>query len=163
MVVLASCLFLSRLCEPGNVRNELGDEVDLCICDGRCRNLGDLMNAKGMAARGEIEDMGLHGLGRVLRYIATHRLVVSGMVCDAISFAGLLALLATTNLAFAVPVTALSNISDGTGAMVLEGACQLAPLGGGYPCRNWNCLDIHSLVTNLPIVLETKVMPFPPC
>lgn len=72
---------------------------------------GDLMNAKGMAERREIEDLGLRGLGRVLRYIATHRLVMSGMACDAISFAGLLALLATTDLAFAVPVTALSNIS----------------------------------------------------
>jgi drug/metabolite transporter (DMT)-like permease len=42
--------------------------------------------------------------------MATHRLVLAGIGADAISFIGMLALLATTDLAFAVPVTALSNI-----------------------------------------------------
>ncbi len=71
---------------------------------------GDLLNAKGMAVHGEIEDLGPRGLGRTLRYIVTHRQVVTGMGFDAISFLGMLALLATTDLAFAVPVTAISNI-----------------------------------------------------
>ena len=71
---------------------------------------GDLLNAKGMALHGEIGDMGPRGLVKIVRYIATHRLVLSGMFADAVSFLGLLALLATTDLAFAVPVTALSNI-----------------------------------------------------
>ena len=72
--------------------------------------IGDLLNAKGMAERGEIEDLGPRSLGRVIRYIATHRLVLAGIGCDAVSFGGLLALLSTTDLAFAVPVTALSNV-----------------------------------------------------
>lgn len=71
---------------------------------------GDLLNAKGMAMHGEIEDLGPGGLMRVVRYIATHRLVLLGILADAFSFVGLLALLATTDLAFAVPVTAISNI-----------------------------------------------------
>lgn len=71
---------------------------------------GDLLDARGMAVHGEIEDLGPRGLGRTLRYIATHRLVLSGMGANAIAFVGMLALLATTDLAFAVPVTALSNI-----------------------------------------------------
>ncbi len=71
---------------------------------------GDLLNAKGMAVHGEIKDLGPRSLARTIRYIATHRLVLSGMVADAVSFVGLLALLATTDLAFAVPVTAISNI-----------------------------------------------------
>jgi drug/metabolite transporter (DMT)-like permease len=71
---------------------------------------GDLLNAKGMAIHGDIEDLGPRGLARILRYIATQRLVLSGIAADAISFIGLLALLTTTDLAFAVPVTAMSNI-----------------------------------------------------
>jgi len=71
---------------------------------------GDLLNAKGMASRGEIQDLGPRGLVRVVHYIATNRLVVSGIACDAVSFAALLALLSITKLSFAVPVTALSTI-----------------------------------------------------
>lgn len=71
---------------------------------------GDLLNAKGMASHGEIEDLGPHGLMRVIRYISTHTLVLFGILANAFSFIGLLALLATTDLAFAVPVTAISNI-----------------------------------------------------
>ena len=72
--------------------------------------LGDLMTAKGMAMHGEIEDMGPQGLARIVRYMATHKLVLGGMGAEAVSFIGMMALLATTELAFAVPVTALSNI-----------------------------------------------------
>jgi drug/metabolite transporter (DMT)-like permease len=72
--------------------------------------LGDLLNAKGMAVHGEIKDLGPRSLVRTIRYIATHRLVLSGIGADAVSFVGLLVLLATTDLAFAVPVTAISNI-----------------------------------------------------
>jgi len=72
--------------------------------------LGDLMTAKGMAMHGEIEDLGPRGLARTLRYMATHKLILGGMAAEAISFIGMMALLATTDIAFAVPVTAISNI-----------------------------------------------------
>ena len=71
---------------------------------------GDLMTAKGMAMHGEIEDMGPQGLARIVRYMATHKLVLGGMGAEAISFLGMMALLATTDIAFAVPVTAMSNV-----------------------------------------------------
>lgn len=72
--------------------------------------VGDLLNAKGMVVHGEIQDFGPRGLAKIVRHIFTERLVILGMTADAISFIGLLALLATTDLAFAVPVTALSTI-----------------------------------------------------
>ncbi len=42
--------------------------------------VGDLMSAKGMAAHGDIQDFGVLGLSRILRYIATQRLVVLGIL-----------------------------------------------------------------------------------
>ncbi|MGC1869579.1 MAG: DMT family transporter [Acidobacteriaceae bacterium] len=71
---------------------------------------GDLLSAAGMTQHGEIEDFGPRGIVRVLRYIATHKLVVGGIVCNAISFGSFLALLSTAELSFAVPATALSYI-----------------------------------------------------
>ena len=71
---------------------------------------GDLLNARGMARGGEIQNVGPRGLASVVRYIATNPLVLSGIACDAVSFGALLALLSTTTLSFAVPVTALSTI-----------------------------------------------------
>lgn len=71
---------------------------------------GDLLNAKGMTMYGDIEDFGPRSLARIVSYIATHPLVLGGILGDAVSYIGLLALLATTDLAFAVPVTALSTV-----------------------------------------------------
>ena len=71
---------------------------------------GDLLSAKGMALHGEIQDFGPKGMAAVIRYIVTHKLVVSGIVCNAISFLSFVALLSTAELSFAVPATALSYI-----------------------------------------------------
>jgi len=71
---------------------------------------GDLLSAKGMTLHGEIDDFGPRGIARILRYIATHKLVVGGIVCNAVSFGSFLALLSTAELSFAVPATALSYI-----------------------------------------------------
>lgn len=71
---------------------------------------GDVLSAKGMTLHGEIEDFGPHGIVRVVRYILTHKLVVTGIVCNAISFFAFVALLRTAELSFAVPATALSYI-----------------------------------------------------
>lgn len=71
---------------------------------------GDLASAKGMTYHGEINDLGFRGLGRVLRYIITHPLVMSGILSNAISFIGFLALLSVSSLSFAVPATAASTI-----------------------------------------------------
>jgi bacterial/archaeal transporter family protein len=72
--------------------------------------VGDLLSAKGMAVHGEIQDFGPRGIAQVLRYIATHRLVVAGVAINAVSFFSFLALLSVADLTFAVPATALSYI-----------------------------------------------------
>jgi bacterial/archaeal transporter family protein len=72
--------------------------------------IGDLLSAKGMAVHGEIQDFGPRGIAQILRYIATHRLVIAGIGINAISFFSFLALLSVADLTFAVPATALSYI-----------------------------------------------------
>jgi drug/metabolite transporter (DMT)-like permease len=72
--------------------------------------LGDLVSAKGMAAHGEIEHFRPERLARLLRYIATHRLILAGIVANTISFFSFMALLSVAELSFAVPATALSYI-----------------------------------------------------
>jgi uncharacterized membrane protein len=71
---------------------------------------GDLLSARGMAEHGEIESFKLHGLARILRYIATHKVVLAGIGSNAVAFVSLLALLSVAPLSFAVPATALSYI-----------------------------------------------------
>lgn len=72
--------------------------------------VGDLISAKGMVQHGEIQDMGPRGLANIVRYMATHKLVVGGIASNAISFGAFLGLLSMSNLSFAVPVTALSYV-----------------------------------------------------
>jgi drug/metabolite transporter (DMT)-like permease len=72
--------------------------------------LGDTWSAQGMAERGEIEDFGPRGLAKFLHYIVTHRVVLAGIVANAISFISFLALLTVAPLSFAVPATAISYI-----------------------------------------------------
>jgi len=60
--------------------------------------------------RGEIVDFRLGGLARVLHYIVTHRLVMLGIGCNALSFGSFLAVLSLAPLSFAVPATALNFI-----------------------------------------------------
>jgi bacterial/archaeal transporter family protein len=79
----------------------------VCVASSTC---GDLMSARGMAERGEVEDFGPRGIARLIRYFATHRLVLAGLACNAISFVSFLALLSVSALSFAVPATAISYI-----------------------------------------------------
>jgi uncharacterized membrane protein len=71
---------------------------------------GDVFSAKGMAQRGEIQDFHLRGIARVIHYIATHPMVLTGIATNAISFVAFLALLSVAPLSFAVPATALSYV-----------------------------------------------------
>jgi drug/metabolite transporter (DMT)-like permease len=72
--------------------------------------VGDLLSAKGMALGGEINDFRPRGIARLLRYVVTHRLVVIGMIGNAVAFFSFLALLSIADLTFAVPAMALSYI-----------------------------------------------------
>lgn len=71
---------------------------------------GDVISAKGMAERGEIDDFRPTGLARVIHYIATRPMVLAGIATNAVSFVSFLALLSVAQLSFAVPATALSYI-----------------------------------------------------
>ena len=72
--------------------------------------LGDLFSAKAMTEHGEIETFRAGNMARLLRYVVTHRLILIGVVCNAVSFISLIALLSVAELSFAVPATALGYI-----------------------------------------------------
>lgn len=71
---------------------------------------GDLLNADGMTEHGEIVDLGPRNLAHIIHYMATHRKILGGIICNAVSFAGFLALISSAELSFAVPATALSYL-----------------------------------------------------
>jgi drug/metabolite transporter (DMT)-like permease len=91
--------------------------------------VGDLVSAKGMVAHGEIEHFGPRRIALLLRYIATHRLIIIGIVFNAISFFSFLALLSVAELSFAVPVTAVGYI--------LKTALSQWYLGEHVSARRW--------------------------
>jgi drug/metabolite transporter (DMT)-like permease len=84
---------------------------------------GDVLSAKAMAIGGEIDDFSARGIGRIVRYIFTHRLLLIGIACNAISFFTFLGLLSVAELSFAVPATALSYIFKTVLARIYLGEC----------------------------------------
>jgi drug/metabolite transporter (DMT)-like permease len=72
--------------------------------------IGDVLSAQAMAMGGEIKDFSPRGIARIFRYIVSHRLLIIGIVCNAIAFFTFIALLTVSQLSFAVPATALAYI-----------------------------------------------------
>lgn len=91
--------------------------------------VGDLISAKGMVEHGEIEHFGPRKVAQLLRYITTHRLIVTGIAFNAISFFSFLALLSVAELSFAVPATAVGYI--------LKTALSQWYLGEHVSARRW--------------------------
>lgn len=85
----------------------------LTVVAGSC---GDVLCAKGMSSEGELHARSASALGRVARSIVTRKLVIFGVLCDAVSFFALLGLLSVAQLSIAVPATALSFVADTLGA-----------------------------------------------
>jgi drug/metabolite transporter (DMT)-like permease len=85
--------------------------------------IGDVLSAKAMAMGGEINDFSPRGIARIVRYVLTHRLLIIGIVCNAISFFTFIALLTVSQLSFAVPATALAYILKTVLARVYLGEC----------------------------------------
>jgi drug/metabolite transporter (DMT)-like permease len=77
---------------------------------------GDILCAKGMSQAGELNYRGASAVSRSLRFIVTRRLVILGILCDAVGFFSLLGLLTVAQLSIAVPATALGFILDTVGA-----------------------------------------------
>lgn len=74
--------------------------------------IGDLMNSAGMKRHGEITDWTLRGLLRLARDLSHNFYIIAGIPAMAVSFFALMALLSTSALSFAVPITASSYILE---------------------------------------------------
>jgi drug/metabolite transporter (DMT)-like permease len=74
--------------------------------------IGDLMNSAGMKRHGEITDWTLLGLIRAGRDLLHNFYIVAGIPAMAVSFFALMALLSTSALSFAMPITASSYILE---------------------------------------------------
>lgn len=79
---------------------------------------GDILCAKGMSKEGELSYRGASATARAVRFIFTRRLVILGILCDAVGFFSLLGLLTVAQLSIAVPATALGFVLDTIGARV---------------------------------------------
>lgn len=73
-------------------------------------SIGDVLSAQGMARRVRPGEAPPPGIAGTLGYIFTHPLVMAGIAANAVSFISFMALLAVSELSFAVPVTALGYI-----------------------------------------------------
>ena len=74
--------------------------------------VGDVLNSLGMRRQGEIRDWSPKGLIRLCRQIAGNGYILAGIPAMAISFFAMMALLSTSKLSFAVPITASSYILE---------------------------------------------------
>lgn len=74
--------------------------------------VGDLMNSAGMKRHGEITDWTPRGLFRLARDLVRNFYIMAGIPAMAVSFFALMALLSTSALSFAVPITASSYILE---------------------------------------------------
>ncbi len=74
--------------------------------------VGDVLNAAGMKRQGEMDDWTLAGVLRFLRATARNVYILLGLPAMAISFFALMALLSTTPLSLAIPLTASSYILE---------------------------------------------------
>jgi drug/metabolite transporter (DMT)-like permease len=77
-----------------------------------CTTVGEVMQAKGMRAHGEIHDFRPGALGGVLRTISANGMIVGSVCCMAISFFTFMALLSVADVSFAVPATAASYVLE---------------------------------------------------
>ena len=77
-----------------------------------CTTVGEVLQAMGMRAHGEIDDFRPGALGRVIGAIARNRLIVVSVCCMAISFFTFMALLSVADVSFAVPATAASYVLE---------------------------------------------------
>jgi len=73
--------------------------------------LSDLLQSHEMKGAGE-QSVSARGLARLLHIIAQRRLLILGIVCNAISFFAFMALVQTEPLSFAVPASAASFVLE---------------------------------------------------
>jgi drug/metabolite transporter (DMT)-like permease len=74
--------------------------------------VGEVLQAKGMRAHGEIHDFRPGALGRVLQAIARNRMILASVGAMTISFFSFMTLLSVADVSFAVPATAASYVLE---------------------------------------------------
>jgi len=77
-----------------------------------CNTIGDVLNTAGMKRQGEVEDLTLRSVVRMVARIFRNPLVLAGMGALAVSFFALLSLLSIANVSFAVPAGAVSYLLE---------------------------------------------------
>jgi len=83
--------------------------------------VGDLLNSAGMKHQGELTDWSARGLGRFGLRVLHNHYILMGIPAMAVSFFALMALLATTAISLAVPLTASSYLLETALARYLLG------------------------------------------
>src|SRR5260370_33001299 len=73
-----------------------------------CNTLGDVLNTAGMKRQGEVEDLSLGCLARMVRRIFRNTLVLAAVAALTVSFFALLSLFSITKVTFSVPTPAIS-------------------------------------------------------
>lgn len=73
---------------------------------------GEVLQAFGMRRHGEIHDFRPTAIGRALALLARNGYVIGSVVAMAISFFAFMKLLSISNLSFAVPVSAVTYVSE---------------------------------------------------
>jgi bacterial/archaeal transporter family protein len=73
---------------------------------------GDVLNTAGMKRQGEVQDLSLRSLGRMLAGIVRNWRVLAGIAALTVSFFALLSLLSIANVSFAIPATAISYVLE---------------------------------------------------
>jgi drug/metabolite transporter (DMT)-like permease len=84
-----------------------------------CTTVGEVLQAKGMRAQGEVDDFRPGALGRVLAAMARNRTIIASVLCMAVSFFTFMTLLSVADVSFAVPATAASYVLETVLAKVL--------------------------------------------
>lgn len=74
--------------------------------------VGEVLQASGMRRHGEIRDFRPGALGRAASVLARNASVIGSVAAMAISFFAYLGLLTTSELSFAVPVTAVTYVLE---------------------------------------------------
>jgi drug/metabolite transporter (DMT)-like permease len=74
--------------------------------------IGEVMQAAGMRAHGEIKDFRPGAIGRAFALLSRNRFVIGSVVAMAVSFFAYLGLLTIADLSFAVPVTAITYVLE---------------------------------------------------
>ena len=74
--------------------------------------VGEVLQAMGMRRHGEIRDFRLGAIGRAFAVLARNRFVIGSVAMMAVSFFAYMALLAISDLSFAVPATAATYVFE---------------------------------------------------